>query len=292
MKVLVTGATGYLGSNLVRRLLADGHEIAAFKRRGSSLTRVLDVVSDMDWYYVDEPDLSVPFKRHAGFDAVVHMATCYGRNGESSATIFDANAAFPARLLDAATSFNTATFFNTDTILSPCLNLYALSKKQFSDWGKMVISSRDTRFVNIRLEHIYGPLDDPTKFTTNIIRQCLKNVSTIALTPGEQLRDFIYIDDTVDAYSRLLDKQSFLPAGYVEIGLGSGVAITIREFVELVQTLCNSNSHLNFTALPYREHEIMQSAADISLLLRLGWEPHNTLETGLEKTIEAEKNLI
>ena len=298
MKVLVTGATGYLGSNIVRRLLTDGHEVAAFKRPESSLSRVLEVHNDISWYYSDEPDLSKPFKRHDGFDAIIHTATCYGRNGESSATVFDANVAFPVRLLDIATHYNTATFlstdtyFNTDIICSSYLSFYALSKKQFAEWGKMVSSQRGIRFVNIKLEHIYGPNDDPCKFTTHIIHQCLKNVPSIALTQGAQLRDFIYIDDAVCAYNMMLQKHTSLPGGYQNVGLGSGTAISIREFVELVHTLCNSTSKLDFGALPYRENEIMQSIADISFLLLLGWKPSMTLDSRLSTTIEAEKKLI
>lgn len=291
MKVLVTGATGYLGSHLVHRLLLDGHEVAAFKRDTSTLFRLLDVVDSVAWYDSDESNISEPFKRHGGFDAVIHSATCYGRNGEPPAAVFAANAVFPVRLLDAATYFNTNTYFNTDTVLYPYINLYALSKKQFAEWGKMVSQRSGIRFVNIRLEHFYGPYDDPTKFTTHIIRQCLNNVPAIDLTPGEQLRDFLYIDDTVDAFSKLFETQPLQPGGYLDVGLGAGVAVTVREFVETVHNLCNSTSQLNFGALAYREHEIMQSAADVSFLLKLGWKQTVTLERGLEKTIEAEKNL-
>lgn len=295
MKVLLTGASGYLGSNLVRRLLTDGYEVAAFKRRESNLSRLKGIVNDIAWYYADQTDLSAPFKRHDGFDAVVHTATCYGRNGESPGTIFAANVAFPVRLLDTAiyfntdTFFNTDTYFNTDTILSTYLNLYSFSKKQFAEWGKMVSGQCSVRFINIRLEHIYGPLDDPSKFTTYIIHQCLENVPAIALTPGEQMRDFIYINDVIDAYSLMLKKQPHLPIGYLNVGLGSGGSVTIRRFVELVHRFCGSKTKLNFGAIPYRDNEIMASTADLSFLSQLGWKQNTNLEAGLIQTIEVSK---
>lgn len=289
MKILLTGATGYLGSNLVRRLLNDGHDVAAYRRHKSSLSRIVDVASYIDWYYSDEEDLAVPFKRHNGIDVVVHLATSYGRNGEPSATVFAANAAFPVRLLDVAIHYNTDTFYNADTILNPKTNQYALSKKLFAEWGEMVAEQSGIRFANIRLEHFYGPNDDPSKFTTHIIHQCLKNVPVIALTLGEQMRDFLFIDDAVEAFSTLLEKQQFLPRGYVDVGLGSGIAVTVRKFVETVHSLCNSTSELDFGALPYREHEIMLSDTDISLLGSLGWHPRLSLEEGLQRMIIRER---
>lgn len=295
MKVLVTGATGFLGSHLVRRLLAEGHEVAAFKRRSSSLGRVLDIAKDLAWYYADEADLSSPFRKHVHFDAVIHTATCYGRQGESLSTIFEANTGFPVRLLEVATYFNTDiffntdTYFNTDTILCSHLNKYSLTKKQFAEWGQMVAEFDSIRFANIRLEHVYGAGDSSTKFTTNIIRQCLNNMPYICLTAGEQLRDFIHINDVVDAYMLLLKKHPILPAGFIQCGLGSGCAVSIREFVEYVHRISNSSSRLDFGALPYRDHEIMASVADISLLLSLGWQPCFSIETGVREVIEVER---
>jgi CDP-paratose synthetase len=295
MKYLVTGATGYLGSHLVLRLLSEGNEVAAFKRHKSNLSRLQECISYIDWYNADETDITAPFKRHSRFDAVIHTATCYGRNGESAATVFEANTAFPVRLLDAAIFFDTETFFNTDTyfntnnILSPYLKLYTLSKKYFAEWGKVLTDQSKTRFVNLRMEHIYGPLDDSSKFTTHIVRQCLANVPNIALTLGEQLRDFIYIDDAVSAYCLLLEKHQLLPGGYVNVGLGSGTTISLREFVENVYIQCNSTSKLEFGIIPYRDYEIMESVADVTVLNSLGWSPFYNIQSGIQKFILVEK---
>ena len=98
------------------------------------------------------------------------------------------------------------------------------------------------RFANIRLEQMYGAGDDSAKFAMYLIRQCLKNISEIPLTAGEQQRDFIYIDDVVAAYMLLLKKQAALKTGFVEVGVGSGCAVAIRTFAELVYKLCPSES--------------------------------------------------
>ena len=288
MRILLTGATGFLGSHLAMRLLEKGHDVVAYKRPGSSFYRLGEIAGDVSWYNLEADDVALPFQKYDRIDAVIHVATCYGRKGESYSTIFQANTGFPVRLLDAAVRFKTPVFFNTDTVLDPRLNPYALTKRHFAEWGRMVAESEGIRFTNIRLEHIYGAGDDTSKFTTHIVRQCLQDAPTIPLTAGEQKRDFIHIDDTVEAYLTLLERQAEIPQDFVELGLGSGGAVTIRAFVELVHRLCRSTSRLDFGALPYRSHEIMTSDTDITLLGSLGWTPRFSLVEGLQKMITEE----
>ena len=285
MKILLTGATGYLGSNLARAFVADGHHVVVLKRQTSKLLRLAGIEQQLYFYDVENLDLAKPFQEQGPIDVVVHTATSYGRAGESASEVFEVNTVFPLRLLEMAILFNTDTFFNTDTILYPYLNAYSLSKKQFSDWGKQLSTNNKIRFLNIRLEHMYGPGDDSSKFTTWIIEQCLANVSEIKLTPGEQQRDFIYVDDVVSAYQLLLKQRSALEAGFLSVDLGSGNPVSIREFTSLVFKLSNSSSNLKFGALPYRKSEIMHSSADLGLLTRLGWHPRVPLRAGIQHTL-------
>ncbi|MDA8631242.1 NAD-dependent epimerase/dehydratase [Litoricolaceae bacterium] len=285
MKVLLTGCTGYLGSHLARAFIEDGHDVVALKRQTSSLHRLADIGGRLNFYDIENLDLAKPFEEHGPIDAVVHTATCYGRAEESVSEVFAANTALPLRLLETATFFNTNTFLNTDTVLDPYMNAYSLSKKQFSEWGKQLAADNQIRFLNIRLEHMYGPGDDSSKFTTWIIEQCLANVSEIKLTPGEQKRDFIYVDDVVSAYQLLLNQRNTLDAGFLSVDLGSGKPVSIKEFTSLVCNLSNSKSKLKFGALPYRKGEIMHSFGDLDLLTRLGWRPCVPLRAGIQHTL-------
>ncbi len=285
MKVLVTGATGYLGSHLVKALLEQDHRVIILKRSTSDTRRIAEVLPRLESYDVDRCELSLPFEEHGLIDAIMHTATAYGRRGESAQEIFETNTAFPLRLLEVATFFKTETFLNTDTILPRDLNVYALSKKQFAEWGKVYAEQGRIRFVNILLEHFYGPDDDDSKFTTWVIKSCLKNVPELKLTAGEQKRDFIYIDDVVDAYLFLMDNMRNFGVAYREIGLGSGTAVTIRQFVKLVHRFTGSSTKLHFGAIPYRPNEQMDIKADIHDLNELGWRPNTNLEQGLNRII-------
>lgn len=266
--------------------------MVACKRADSSVARLGKNADKISWFNLDTDDVALPFQRCGHIDVVIHASTCYGRKGEPISAIFEANVGFPLRLLDAAARFGVSTFFNTDTVLDPRLNPYALTKRHFSEWGRMTAEPGGFRFANIRLEHIYGAGDDPSKFTTHIIKQCLQNVPEIPLTAGEQMRDFVYIDDAVDAYLLLLERQAELPRGFVDLGLGSGCAVSIKAFVELAHVLCHSTSRLDFGVLSYRRHEIMNSNADISLLGSLGWHPRFSLADGLHRMIEEERSAI
>jgi nucleoside-diphosphate-sugar epimerase len=141
----------------------------------------------------------------------------------------------------------------------------------------------------LKLEHFYGPGDDKSKFTTHVIQSCLSNVTELKLTPGEQLRDFIHIDDVVSAYILLLDKQEEIDDEFAEFELGSGTAITIKHFVETIHRLTTSTTHLNFGAVPYRAGEAMHSQADTNGLQALGWYCQYDLESGLIQVIDQER---
>lgn len=285
-RILLTGATGYLGSHLAEALLNTGHSVVALKRKTSSLSRLESILPKITLLDVDGLDMSAPFKDYGKIDAVIHTAASYGRNGESASQIVDANLGFPLKLIDAAIAADVCVFLNTDTALEKFLNAYSLSKRQFAEWGQHFSQQKKIRFLNLRLEHFYGAGDDDSKFTTHVIKSCLMNSPELKLTLGEQKRDFIYIDDVVAAYLLLLEKQESLTDWFAEFDVGSGKAVTIRQFVEAVHQLTASTTRLNFGAHPYREGEVMLLQADTEPLRELGWHCGHSLEQGLKQVIE------
>lgn len=291
-KILLTGVTGFLGSHLAKALLAAGYDVIALKRKSSSLRRVESIASGIVFVDIEALDFEKLFRDYGKIDVIIHTATCYGRNNESVSDIFAANTEFPLRLLDAGSRAGVELFLNTDTILDKYLNLYALSKNQLLQWGKFFSRQGNIRFGNIRLEHFYGPDDEPTKFSAHVINSCLNNIPELKLTAGEQKRDFIYIDDVVSAYMILLEKMDNSDTPFVEFDVGTGRSVSIREFVETAHCLTASTTHLDFGAIPYREGEVMHSEADISKLTELGWQCRYGIEAGLKKVIERERKKL
>lgn len=289
MKILLTGASGFLGSALALALQDAGHEVALLLRTSSSLRRLqgrrFEVVRPAD------DTARSDFVRQFAPQAVVHTACAYGRQGESTLDLLDVNLRLGVALINSLPTRcdGPCLFINTGTGLPPGTSAYALSKYQFAAWGRLMASMDPGRlqFVNVELQHMFGAGDDPSKFTTHVVRSCYEQLPVLKLTAGDQQRDFIYIDDVVSAYLALLRASSALGSA-TDVPVGSGAAPPVRAFVETVHRLCRSKTRLEFGALPYRPNEAMHCQADLRLMHELGWAPRWTLEAALEKMIQLE----
>ena len=292
MRILLTGVTGYLGSNLAAELITKGHELIGLKRHTSSISRIEKILSDLQLHNLEDIDLAKIFTQYGKVDVVIHTATNYGRNNESIINVINANMLFPLQLLDLATHHNVSTFINADTSLDKMLNIYALSKSQFTDWGRYLSEKEKISFINLKIEHFYGPGDDESKFIAHVVKTCMLNKLELNLTSGEQLRDFIYIDDLLSAFMIFLDKKEGFGNGFFEFDVGSGTAVPIKSVVEIAHRLIGSKTKLNFGVLPYRVGEAMLCQADITNLESMGWKCFYNIETGLQKIIKHEKELL
>lgn len=282
MRVLLTGATGFLGSHLARALLSQGNQVRGTRRARSSFARLADVRDAIEWRDVETTAEDLV----ATTDVVLHAATHYGR-GADDTDVERANFTWPSALLTAGG--RARLFVNIDTSLPPALSAYARTKDRFAAHARAAADRGDARVLNVNLESVYGPGDDPAKFQMMLIHALLGNVAAFALTPGGQTRDYIFITDAVDAILRLVDHAQAAPTPYLAAGVGRGEGVTIRRFAELVRQIAGSSTQLQFGALPYREGELMTASADISLLRMLGWAGGRTIEAGLREMIEAER---
>ena len=290
MNILLTGASGFLGSALALHLLDARHQVALLLRPTSRLDRLRGRDSAFDIGRCATDGKVDAFVRRVRPEVVIHTACAYGRQGESLLQVADANLRLGLVMLQALQHTGLAvTFINTGTVLAPEVSPYALTKHQFAQWGRFLAaqSAGQLRFGNVLLQHVDGPGDDASKFTTHVLHACHRNEPELKLTAGEQKRDFIYIDDVVSAYSVLSDKCHQLES-VLDIEVGSGVAPTIREFVETVHRLTASSTKLLFGALPYRVNEAMYCQANVERMKELGWKPVFDLEAGLKKNIEQE----
>lgn len=279
--LLITGGTGYLGSNLIQSLLFKQYKISVLVRATSSMTRIESFRSQINLVLMD--NLDVFFKENV-VDGIIHTAASYGRKGEVLEEVINSNLVFPTKLLNIAIENKVKVFINTDTSLPRDLNSYSLSKAQFKDW--LLQLSNQIKIINIIPEYFYGPNDDDSKFVTGVLNKLNNNVESIDFTTGIQKRDFIYIEDVVSAYSCILENLDNFE-NFTNIPLGTATTISLRHLVELTKEMSeNKTTTLNFGKIPIRNGDVMNSKADITMLLSLGWTPITDIKQGLKKIID------
>lgn len=294
--ILLTGATGFLGSSILRKLVGLDYNVIIIKRSNSNIIRIKDIIElkKIKICNVDNEDLELIFGENK-INCILHSATEYGRGDTENATVFESNVIFPMKLMDLAIKFRVGCFINTDSYFNKAgipysgLFNYSLSKRTFLVWLKTF--SKQIKIINITLEHLYGPNDSNTKFMEYVIQEIgVKKVAQIDLTQGLQMRDFVFIDDVVDAYLLLVEHGLVKNFAYQNFEIGTGVSTEISKVVLLIKEISKSGTILSLGKLPYRSGEIMDSKANVSKIRALGWFPKYDLELGITKILDLYSN--
>jgi len=274
-KIVLTGSTGFLGSALTSRLNTGGFQTVALIY-GDSGKRVRETYATENLYFNHVTDLASLID-WTTVDAVVHLATNYGRNG--SAALEMCNVELPKKLLSLSQQFGVPNFLNADSFFSdvsisyPYLKEYRESKLRFREFAKASADSYDTKVINLRIFHMYGPNDNKGKFVHEMLELIRSNAVEIDLTNGTQLRDFVYIDDVVDAFCCIIRNAGSLGCGFTGFDICTNQSVSIKCFLMAIKDKWCSDTRLNFGVLPTRKGEfhLENMVADNSGLINLGW---------------------
>ena len=291
-KIFITGGTGFLGSNIINKLLNQKkYDVHVLCRNSSKFVRINKKnLKKIKIYKLEHANLENIFVKNK-FDAVIHCATNYGLRQQDISEIIQPNLILPMRLLDLCKNYNVKAFLNTDTILNKNISNYSLSKYHFTEWLKLF--SKEFYCTNIKIEHFFGPKDDDTKFVIYIIKSFLNNSPSIQLTKGIQKRDFVYIDDVVSAINKILNYSLTKKGGFETFEIGSGKNISIKNIVLLIKKLCkNKITKTEFGKLNMRKNDALSVSLNLNKIYKLNWKPKYNLNSSLEKTIKYyKKNL-
>lgn len=283
-KILLTGATGFLGSHLLESLVSQEFEVAILKRDASNTSRIMHLMDKVESFNIDQYSVSAIFNQFKP-EIILHTACSYGRDNESLSQILYTNLMFGISLLEEAVKNNVTTFINTDTLLPKNVSNYSLSKSQFSDWLQKY--SKPIQVINFRIEHVYGTRDDKKKFIPWLINEMLNGKEEINLTSGLQKRDFIYVSDVIAAYNLVLQKRRILPS-WSEFDLGTGFFTEVKELVVKIASILENEHNieiiprLKFGSVPYREEDVMMPELDNKKIIELGWYYQVDVNKGVE----------
>jgi nucleoside-diphosphate-sugar epimerase len=286
---LVTGGTGFVGSNLVRRLVAIGWEVHAIVRPDSDL-KVLDSCIDKISLHAHDGSTEnlVTIMSAAKPEVVFHLASLFlsAHTPKDVAQLITSNILFSSQLLEAMKESGVTSLVNTGTSwqhyenkdYSP-VNLYAATKQSFEAILEYYVETASLKAVTLKLFDTYGP-DDPRPKLFHLMEKTAASQSTLAMSPGEQLIDLVYIDDVIDAY--LLAGDHVLSdsyTGHSKFAVSSGKPIKLKQLVQKYSEVTGKVISVEWGARPYRSREVMATWYKGELLP--GWHPKVKLKAGI-----------
>ena len=290
--ILVTGATGFVGYHVCQQLVALGEKVYGLSRSASSDRLPAGV-------YPVPVDVTVREAMQAAFvqirpACVLNLAAVgIDRPFLPMDEALAVNVAGTANTLYAAHAVAVKRFIHVGTCYEHMagkplteggtLSTYAVSKLRAWETWQTFVQSQGLTSAAVRLFHVYGPGQVSTGLIAAAIEAALHG-AVFDMTPGEQQRDFIFIDDVVTALLLALTAPLKTAETY---DIGTGLGHSIRSVVAKIFEMIGGPGRVAVGALHYRQHEIMQAIADpLAAQIELGWQAQVGLTDGLAATIE------
>ena len=299
--VLVTGGTGFIGSHLSRRLVGEGATVSVISRGNAPVDLISDISDRINICKAEITDLDFlqDFVKKVRPKLVFHLAANVNVSPDFDLikSLIDINLLGTINMLKAsaeADSVKKFVFLGTSDVYGPSdspssesqaanpISSYGASKAAAEIFCRYLAGQHSIPLVILRPFIVYGGGQSPAMFIPNLILSALKG-EDFSMTGGEQTRDFLYVEDLIDAC---------VIAGHCSdangeiINIASGKETSLTKVAEGIMSLLDNPVKLRLGVLPYRENERWHVMADINKARRLlGWEPETNLIIGLEKTI-------
>jgi len=307
--VLVTGAAGFLGSNLCARLLNNGFKVIGVDNLYTGMQANLDQLTTNPSFHFVNHDITAPLD--VPCDWIFNFACPASPPHYQKDPMFTAKTSFlgalhmlelarknNARIMQASTSEvygNPLTHPQTEAYWG---NVNPLGPRACYDEGKRIAETLffdyrrqyNTDIKVIRIFNTYGPGMDPNdgRVVSNFIVQALSNQAITLYGDGKQTRSFCYVDNLIDGIMAMMQSASTVTG---PINLGNPVEFTLHELITALEEVLGRTLAVVYQSLP--QDDPTRRRPDISLAHQtLGWSPTIDLKTGLQKTVQYFKRLL
>lgn len=295
-KIVITGATGAIGTAIIKNLAENNIEVLVLCRPGSG--RIKNILQNdlVNIRYCDLSELSSFSYNDNDFDVFYHLAWD-GTNGPSRDDMYlqNQNVKYALDAVALAKKLGCKRFIGVgsqaeygrvegklrpDTPVNPTMG-YGIAKLTAGLMTRQYAHQLGLEHIWVRVLSVYGPNDGPNSLVRSTIRK-LQNGETPKLTKCDQLWDYLYSGDAARAF-RLLGEKGCDGKTYV---LGSGQVRPLRKYVEEIRDLISPGAKLDFGAIPYYPHQVMHLEADIrELTADTGFIPQTPFDRGIQKLL-------
>jgi nucleoside-diphosphate-sugar epimerase len=287
MKILITGATGYIGSHLVNAL-KEKHEIHVLVRPSTN-------VNDFEHTFCFENNIAVlhSYIEEHQIEGIVHLASLFLSSHKDTdiKNLIDSNIYLGTAILEAAQKTNMKWFLNTGTFWQHYIpdtqeynpvNLYAATKQAFIDVAKYYTQTSNVKFVTLKICDTFGPNDTRSKIF-NLWNKIAESGETLMMSPGEQYIDMLYIDDIVSGFIHLINLLSSHGEVESNYALYAEKRYKLKDLAILYQNITGMKLNIQWGGRTYREREVMEPWKMGNRLP--GWKSEIPLNEGILKII-------
>lgn len=292
-RALLTGASGFIGAHLARRLLADGWQVHLVLRPGARLGTLDDIAPRLHLHRHDGTTAGLIDIVGAARPLIVfHLASLFlaQHRPDDVASLVQSNVLFGTQLAEAMGHHGVALLVNTGTSWQHFENagynpvcLYAALKQAFEAVLRYYVEQQGLRVITLKLFDTYGP-GDPRPKLMGLFQRIALSGEALAMSPGEQLIDLVYIDDVVEAF--LLAAQRLLSAAagpMEEYAVSSGAPLPLRALAAVYAEASGKSLAIEWGGRPYRPREVMYPWNTGRTLP--GWRPRVALADGIRRCL-------
>lgn len=303
-RVLLTGATGFVGANLCRRLLEEGHEVHCLVRNGFAVWRIEGIRQHLHLHEVDledetqldsiisklRPEWIFHLATHGAYSWQTDLGTMIRTNLLSTVSLIEACMKTGFEILvntGSSSEYGYKDHAPAETEWIDPNSYYAVTKAAATLFCRYAAVSHGACIPTLRLYSVYGPYEDPGRLIPAIILHGLQG-SLPPLADPDTARDYIYVRDVADAYLLLAERA--LGKGGEVYNLGSGTQTTLAEVVDLACDVFNLADEPHWGTMARRPWDTTSWTANIESIRALGWEPEVTFEQGFRQTVDWFRN--